>query len=405
MVSLDLETYTYTVLYTFDMGFAARRIARRDATNYYILGTGGMWGIYHLDLQARTLTGRVSGRATSTSTYRFEDPFADPVDTRRSSLKGEFKCIGDILYFRAFTTINGIPATRVDQLDISGNVTELVNSQLESTRIRNATFDVNAAGDIVLVTTRADPDDTTQDILKIRRRRADGTLENLFDGGLRRATPAYANESLIHGNYLYLILCEDSITSIYRYDLTTGTGTSITRLKIVEWRTALDGAAYLFEHDGNVHFMYNIPFYTTPEDNVHFPADALGSVNRIESDGSVTRLFNIWNDRQNAWTYSMVTPLSIGEDIHFIMGYGNVGQSGDLFADNSDISNPENFLHLVRTQQLQHVITNASFSGSPYDALSELARLVNATLSFEQNIIHIRDRNALRAKTDGNTGI
>ena len=408
LVSLDLETDRYTLLRTFDAGVVVRRIARRDANNYYILSIDE---IYQYNTDTDTLTERVGasdidqGNMISTKPY----PFTITGDSTETflSLKGEFKCIGDTLYFRSWLvglTPEGLRRAGVWELDTTGAPTLLMHSGLLTSRIRDATFDINADGEIVMVITRNNPDNTDGDLLRIRRRLTDGTFETLFDG-LAGSAPAYVHECLRHGDYLYLILSTATgtpYTNLYRYDLTTGTGTTITRIRITRWLNQEDGGVHLFEHDGAVHFMYNLPFYTRGDT---ITEDALGSVNRIESDGSVTRLGNLWHDAETPWAYSMLDPLSIGEDIHFVMGYGDLGSRSDLFEDDSDASNPENFLHLLYTKDLEYVIANADFSGSPYGALSELARLVNATLSFEQNIVHIRDRNVLRAETDGNTGI
>ena len=235
--------------------------------------------------------------------------------------------------------------------------------------------------------------------LKVQRRQTDGTIQELSEDVVQTGEASIfgdsAPQALYHNNYLYLLyrsrpvntLNQDSL-SFVRFDV-SGSTIPLPGDVIIDANTnAVSPPLHLFIHDDQVHFMRN----TT-----------LGDVNRIETDGSFTNLGNVWYDDGTALNQSVMRPLSVSEDIHFTMAFGDLSQ--DILTDNSDVSSPDNFLHLLRTTQLQYVIANTAFSGSPYDALAELARLVNATLSFEQNIVHIRDRNALRAETDGSTGV
>ena len=62
-------------------------------------------------------------------------------------------------------------------------------------------------------------------------------------------------------------------------------------------------------------------------------------------------------------------------------------------------------VHIVRGRTLHYVLPTFQPNGrSIYAALAGLAKSVNATLSFEKNVIMITDRRPFRAVTDGATG-
>ena len=64
----------------------------------------------------------------------------------------------------------------------------------------------------------------------------------------------------------------------------------------------------------------------------------------------------------------------------------------------------DNFAHIVYGRTLHYVLPEFQPSGSVYAALADIAKKINATLSFDKNIIRIADRSAHRAVTDGATG-
>ena len=65
----------------------------------------------------------------------------------------------------------------------------------------------------------------------------------------------------------------------------------------------------------------------------------------------------------------------------------------------------DNVVHIVYGRTLHYVLPTFQPNGrSIYAALAGLAKSVNATLSFEKNVIMITDRRPFRALTDGATG-
>jgi len=128
--------------------------------------------------------------------------------------------------------------------------------------------------------------------------------------------------------------------------------------------------------------------------------ESLGALKKINASGEVEHLGNAWfTDRPfNVFPTRL---LSIGDALHLCVGYGN---SDSVLRYNSLASQADNMVHIVYGKTLHYVVPKFSPSGSVYAALADLAKRVNATLSFEKNVVMITDRRPYRALTDGATG-
>ena len=128
--------------------------------------------------------------------------------------------------------------------------------------------------------------------------------------------------------------------------------------------------------------------------------ESLGALKKISSSGEVEHLGNVWHtDRPyNVFPTRM---LSIGNDLHLCAGYGN---GDEILRYNSLASAADNAVHIVYGRTLHYVLPRFQPTGSVYAALAGIAKSVNATLSFEKNVIMISDRRPYRALTDGATG-
>ena len=128
--------------------------------------------------------------------------------------------------------------------------------------------------------------------------------------------------------------------------------------------------------------------------------ESLGALKKINSTGAVEELGNVWfTDRP--FNIAQTRMLSIGDDLHITAGYGN---GDELLRYNSLASAADNMVHIVYGKTLHYVVPKFSPTGSVYAALADLAKRVNATLSFEKNLIMISDRRPYRAVTNGATG-
>ena len=236
--------------------------------------------------------------------------------------------------------------------------------------------------------------------LKIQHRATDGTVTTLSNDVINTAGTEASIfgdgtfQVIYHNNYLYLLyksrpvdrLHQDRLNFV-RYDV-SGNTIPLPGDVIIDANTnTLFEPLHLFIHADHVHFMRNTD---------------LGAINRIEADGSFTNLGNLWYEGDTAWNRSIVRPLSIGDEIHCIMGYGDT--QSDILSEDADASQRDNIQHLIYGKTLRYVIRDAALSGSIFSALAEIAKLVDATLSIENGIIHIRQRRALTAEIDGATG-
>ena len=291
----------------------------------------------------------------------------------------------------------------------SGTVTGSLGTRGSISSIDISVFGTGVGTYSITITAEAPPSFYTS---HIQKRLPNGTVQTLLSETRATTTDPYSfQELLIHNDSLYVLSQRlgsgssglggiDTNHSLQRYNLSAD-NFAASRENLLFHSDTADGAVHLFLHDDDVHFMYNLALY-----GIGLVRDALGSINRIEDNGEITSLGNLWYDNDKALNRSIVRPLSIGDDIHCIMGYGNVTGSilnPDTFG-NMDPIQSDNIQYLVYTRSLQYILKNNVFNGSVYDALLEIATLLNATLSFENNIIHLRSRRNLKAKLDGAIG-
>ena len=249
------------------------------------------------------------------------------------------------------------------------------------------------------------------------------TLTDLDDTG-----GAYlgCHECVFHNNHLYILAQIGRVDvdgsevspsrtkaagmALYRCNVTAG---SPSLTVIDRWDFVQLAGCNLTVHDGAVHFVeapsaatrfkpYNPDLDTYNEEmDYNVIEEALGALKKINSSGEVESLGNVWyTDRPyNVFPTRM---LSIEGDLHLCAGYGNLDE---LLRFNSLASGADNVVHIVYGRTLHYVLPTFQPNGrSIYAALAGLAKSVNATLSFEKNVIMITDRRPFRAVTDGATG-
>ena len=129
--------------------------------------------------------------------------------------------------------------------------------------------------------------------------------------------------------------------------------------------------------------------------------ESLGALKKINSSGEVEHLGNVWHT-DRPYNIMQTRMLSINDALHLCAGYGN---GDEVLRYNSLASGADNGVHIVYGKTLHYVLPTFQPNGrSIYAALAGLAKSVNATLSFEKNVIMITDRRPFRALTDGATG-
>lgn len=202
---------------------------------------------------------------------------------------------------------------------------------------------------------------------------------------------------------------------LYRCDVTAANPS----LTVVDtWDFVHQAGCNLVVHDGNVHYVeqpsaatafkpinpdldgYWADAEQTQTMGYNVLPEALGALKKIRSTGEVEALGNVWHT-DRPFNVLPTRMLSIDGDLHLCAGYGN---ADEILSYNSLASQADNMVHIVYGKTLQYVLPRFSPTGSVYAALATLAKDVNATLSFEKNIIMITDRRPYRAVTNGATG-
>ena len=204
--------------------------------------------------------------------------------------------------------------------------------------------------------------------------------------------------------------------ALYKCNVTAG---SPSLTAIDTWDFVHQAGCNLIVHDGDVHFTEqpsaasrfkpinpDLDGYWTDDERketmgYNVIEESLGALKKINSTGEVESLGNVWHtDRPyNVFPTRM---LSIEGDLHLCAAYGN---GDEVLRFNSLGSQADNMVHIVRGRTLHYVLPTFQPNGrSIYAALAGLAKSVNATLSFEKNVIMITDRRPFRAVTDGATG-
>ena len=236
-----------------------------------------------------------------------------------------------------------------------------------------------------------------------------------------------ALECLFHNNFLYILAPiqrvdydEDTDENsrareksagmvLYRCNVTAANPS----LTVVDtWDFVHQAGCNLVVHEGNVHYVESPPASTKfkpynpdletyhTEMGYNILPESVGALKRINYSGEVEELGNLWYEAR-PYNVAATRCLSFDGDLHLMMGYGNLDE---VLRFNSLASAAENVQHLVLGRTLRYVVPTFSAEGSVYEALADLARKLNATLIFNQNLISIQERSPYRAETEGSTG-
>ena len=286
------------------------------------------------------------------------------------------------------------------RIDFNGSISGATQSDLTVYDGTIQSFSISS--DMIDVTIR--PDDLTRHrniVIDLAENAVDQNNEAtriIVDFGTRRSRTKAAGMVLYRCN---VTAANPSLTAIDTWDFVHQSGCNLT------------------VHDGAVHFTEqpsaasrfkpinpDLDGYWTDDERketmgYNVVEESLGALKKINSSGEVENLGNAWfTDRPyNVFPTRM---LSIEGDLHLCAAYGN---GDEVLRFNSLASQADNMVHIVRGRTLHYVLPTFQPTGrSIYAALAGLAKSVNATLSFEKNVIMITDRRPFRAVTDGATG-
>lgn len=198
--------------------------------------------------------------------------------------------------------------------------------------------------------------------------------------------------------------------TLYRCDVTAANPA----LTLIDtWDFVTRAGCNLCVNDGNVHYIENSPaaamFKPINSDMSTFNSDSgynilpasLDALKKVDTSGDVESLGKLWSDGGRSFNIAATRALSFEDELHVMMGYGNLDEVLRL---NSLASSADNVVHIVFGNKLRYILPEFSINDNIYAKLATLARQVGATLTVNNNIISVIDRQAFRAKTDGATG-
>ena len=344
----------------------------------------------------------------------------------------------------ASITINGTDASgdpQTQQIRVASDGTRTITVDPRFSTVTSVTY-YNLFQGSFSITTVA----TSFPAFVVKRRTSGGTestplmdtrtLETLTDLDTAGGVYLGIHEALFHNNHLYILAqigrvdADDSTDPptysrsrtkaagmvLYRCDITAA-NPSLT--VIDKWDFTHQAGCNLTVYDGSVHYVEqpsaatafkpinsDLDGYWTDDSETQTMGyntveESLGALKKINNAGEVEHLGNVWHtDRPyNVFPTRM---LSIEGDLHLCAAYGN---GDEVLRFNSLASQADNMVHIVYGKTLHYVLPTFQPNGrSIYAALAGLAKSVNATLSFEKNVIMITDRRPFRALTDGATG-
>jgi len=280
LVQYNLKDDSYRVLHTFDKGIAVHRIARRNATNYYILTSGKIAqdqsaseSPRHTDATSYAYDSVAEGSAIKIYHYNsglqtpptvfvdsddrfppqlglhywvgFENAvYMDEFEGIRPESRSAFKWQSNTLYYRyAKDREFGVASIGVTN---PSNSTKMIGRRNQGIGVTNPSynhlnfaFDITSGGTLYFVYAEGDADTST---LTIKRRTSGGTASTIFtetrgigdfsELGFDFGAFLGCYEALFHNNQLY-ILCP-----IQKADLGDGTQNAINPDVDIEQRSA-----------------------------------------------------------------------------------------------------------------------------------------------------------------------
>ena len=285
------------------------------------------------------------------------------------------------------------------RIDFNSSVSGAVQSDLRASGGSITAFAISS--DMIDVTIR--PDDPTRhkniviDLAQNAVTQRNEATRIIVDFGTRRSREKSAGAVL------------------YRCNVTAATPS----LEVLEiWDFVQLAGCNLTIHDGSVHFVEHPPaatrfkpintdlngYYTDEEKTqtmgYNLIPESQGQLKRVSSNGESESIGNLWFEERPS-NVAATRCLSIDGELHVAMAYGNLNE---ILRVNSLASKPDNVQHLVYGKKLHYVLPTLDTKNNRYALLADIAKKINATLSFENGLIVVRDRNPYRAKTDGNTG-
>ena len=432
LVCRDLKTQTSQVLYRFDPGVAALKLATSDFDTFAVMLTDAIGFDWSTETAADIYRSIKEGHDASLSaktqiaTYQqsgdtYETIVAKTDDYRPLSAlhywtgvsgqdfgwcgisegdRGAFGYQGDNLLYRWAKDGN----FGVAQVASGGTVSAIITeSKDDYFNHLNFAFDI-VGDDTYFAFVSGDDRSST---LTIKKRTGNTTttvfsktLDFLGLGDLDHTGNAWlgVQELLVDGNNFYLIVPvsrngRDVSTGagviLYKYSTVTHQLTVILKKDFVQ-----HGVCMLTKFEGQIYFTESPAVtteYASKNRNIAYQrSEAKGFLYCISaSDGKAETIGNIYFDAGVA--YNAQPPMKglvFDDDLNFIIGHGNRRR----IHPNASASNPENYQWVSFGKDYRYKLPILKKDGSLLGALTELSSTINSTLSIDKNIVSIEDR-------------
>ena len=432
LVCRDLKTQTSQVLYRFDPGVAALKLATSDFDTFAVMLTDATDFDFSAETTADIYRSLKEGHDASISaktqiaTYQlsgntYQTLVEKTADYRPLSAlhywtgvsgqdfgwcgisegdRGAFGYQDDDLLYRWAKDANFGVAQVASDGTVSARFTETKDDYFN---YLNFAFDI-ASDDTFFAFASGDDRSST---LTIKKRVGSTTATiftktlDFFDlNDLDYTGNAWlgVQELLVDGNNFYLIVP----VSRNGRDISTGAGVILYKYSIVTQQLTViekkdfvqHGVCMLTKFENQIYFAESPAVtteYASKNRNIAYQrSEAKGFLYCISaSDGKAETIGNIYFDSGVA--YNVQPPMKglvFDDDLNFVIGYGNRRR----IHPNASASSPENYQWVSFGKAYRYKLPVLKKEGSILGALTELSRTINSTLSIDKNIVSIEDR-------------
>ena len=455
LVRVDYETGRSAVLYEFERGRTAWQLASEDFDTFYILTSAStddmdrsasdtpkdtQCAAYRYDSAAPESDTRIIRYHKSfDDTTDFIDADADyppqvgchywtgfgnahylnPYEGIVAHTRSRFVAINGSLYYRYATDSEfGVAAVPADDSAVTPLFTEPHDAFFNHL---NFAFDVDASGDVYMASVQGTDSGST---LKIEKYVAGAenavifkkteTLNGLTDIDSRGGAFLGVQELRVSGEHFYYVVPVSregrrwdvsAAGAIYHYY--GAKQRLLSHSDFIHWGpcalTLADDIVYFAETPQHAYKLLPVnPDLDTYDAEAGYNVlDAIGSFKCIKYGMVLRDLGNIWfanESLRGVYTRGLETD---DGNIDFIVGAGNFDA---IPQSNNPLASPDKQQWVSYTKKLHYYLHQMPTSGSPYQAIVDIASKMNASFSIDRGVIRLKDNQPYAARLTGTIG-
>ena len=455
LVRVDYETGRSAVLYEFERGRTAWQLASEDFDTFYILTSAStddmdrsasdtpkdtQCAAYRYDSAAPESDTRIIRYHKSfDDTTDFIDADADyppqvgchywvgfgnahylnPYEGIVAHTRSRFVAIKGSLYYRYATDSEfGVAAVPADDSAVTPLFTEPHDAFFNHL---NFAFDVDASGDVYMASVQGTDSGSTLTIEKYVAGAENAvifkkteTLNGLTDIDSRGGAFLGVQELRVSGEHFYYVVPVSregrrwdvsAAGAIYHYY--GAKQRLLSHSDFIHWGpcalTLADDIVYFAETPQHAYKLLPVnPDLDTYDAEAGYNVlDAIGSFKCIEYGTVLRDLGNIWfanESLRGVYTRGLETD---DGNIDFIVGAGNFDA---IPQSNNPLALPDRQQWVSYTKKLHYYMHQMPTSGSPYQAIVDIASKMNASFSIDRGVIRLKDNQPYAARLTGTIG-